>query len=505
MPIYPVRLSPGIKRDGTVFQGDACPDGKWVRWPDESPRKILGYRNISSLFSGVVRGSHGFSRDGLMYVHAGNPNSFERQQFDYTGAGAGLIDRTPAGFTTSDNNIWTLDDIYDEASSATAIVAHAAQNLTNIDQTTNAPVYYGDITGSAALTAISGVSVSGGVVAMPPYLFAYGSDGEILWSVPGEITNFTGEGSGNDRITGSKIVKGLRYRGGPANSPAGLFWSLDSLLRVSFTGGANIFRADTISDEISILAQNSVIQYDGRYFWIANDRFMMFDGTVREIPNKFNLDYFFNNLNFTYRQKIWALKIPRMGEIWWFYPSGSSTECDRAIILNVRTQAWYDTPIPHSETRSSGFYRQVFPYPIMFGADLDDSDKVKLWQHEFMYDKVDGDAIVAIPSSFTTPDVSYCATGPGDTWMGIDRWIGLSRIEPDFVLSGDMTVTPVGNKWAQDSVMTGSSYTFTSSTNKIDIKEQYRQMRLKFESNQAGGYYQMGQTIMTLGVGDGRQ
>lgn len=505
MPIYPIRFEPGIKRDNTRFDGNACWTGEWVRWVGGRPRKILGYRNIASDFSGIVRGCHGFSQSGFMYVHAGNPNSFERKQFDYTGAGAGIVDRTPGGFTTSDNNMWTIDAIFDEGSSGTAIVAHAAQNLTNIDQNTAGQVYYGDITGTGALSAISGLTVSGGIVALQPYLFAYGSDGEIKWSVEGEITNFTGEGSGSDRITGSKIVKGLSYRGGPANSPAGLFWSLDSLIRVSYVGGQSIFRADTLSDEISILAQNSVVQYDGKYFWIASDRFMMFDGVVREVPNTFNLDYFFNNLNFDQRQKIWALKNPRFGEIWWFFPSGTSEECNHAIILNVREQAWYDTPIPHGETRSSGFYRQVFPYPIVFGADLDDSDKVILWQHEFGYDKVDSDNIVALRSYFETPDVAYMATGVGDTWSGQDRWVGLSRIEPDFVLSGDMTVTPKGNKYAQDDVLTGATYTFDSSTTKIDIKEQYRQMRLRFESNAAGGYYQLGQSVMTLGVGDGRQ
>lgn len=501
MPIYPVRMEPGIKRDSTRFDGNICWDGRWVRWVGGKPRKILGYRNISSSFSGIVRGCHGFSRSGFMYVHGGNPNSLERQQFDYTGAGSGIIDRTPVGFTQSDNNIWTFDDIYDEGSSGTALVAHAAPNLLAIDSTTNAPVYYGDVTGSSVLTAISGVSVSGGCIALPPYLFVYGNDGEIAWSVPGEISNFTGEGSGNDRITGSKIVSALNYRGGPSNSPAGLFWSLDSLIRISFVGGDTIFRSDILTHETSILAQNSVMSYDGKYFWIANDRFMMFDGVVREIPNLYNLDFFFNNLNFQYRNKIWAMKNPRFGEIWWFFPKGESTECNHAIVLNVREQCWYDTPIE----RSSGFYRQVFPYPIMFGNDLDDSDKVKLWQHEFGYDEVDGDSIVAIPSYFETPDVSYCATGPGDTWMGQDRWVELVRIEPDFVLSGNMMVTPVGNKYAQGDVSTGTTYTFSSATTKIDIKEQYRQMRLKFESNEAGGYYQMGQTIMTDGVGDGRQ
>ncbi len=499
--IYPLRFAPGIKRDNTVFDGDACPDGSWVRWVGGRPRKMLGYRNIANDFSGIASGCHGFSQNGYLYVHAGSPSALERKQFDNNAAGAGIVSRTPSGYASDETNIWTFDDIFDEGSSGTVLVAHAAPNLVNIDQNTDMPVYYGDVVGTAQLTAIPDLEVSGGIVALPPYLFAYGSYGEVKWSVPGEITNFTGEGSGSDRITGSKIVKGLRYRGGPANSPAGLFWSLDSLIRVSFVGSTTSFRADTISDEISILAQNSVVPYDGKYFWIGADRFMMFDGTVREVPNTFNLDFFFGNLNYAQRQKIWGIKVPRFGEIWWFFPKGESLECNHAIILNVREETWYDTALD----RSCGFYRQVFPFPVMFGTELDDSDKVILWQHEYGYNLVSGDSVVAIPSYFETPDISYCATGPGDTWSGVERWVSMNRLEPDFVMSGAMTVQLVGNKYAQGDVQEGGIQTFYDTTEKLSFKEQYREMRLRFTSNTAGGYYQLGQTLMTLGIGDGWQ
>jgi hypothetical protein len=63
---------------------------------------------------------------------------------------------------------------------------------------------------------------------------------------------------------------------------------------------------------------------------------------VKEIPNPMNQDYFFDNLNYTQRQKVWATKVPRFGEVWWFYPRGDSTECNDAIIYNVRENTWYD-------------------------------------------------------------------------------------------------------------------------------------------------------------------
>jgi hypothetical protein len=59
---------------------------------------------------------------------------------------------------------------------------------------------------------------------------------------------------------------------------------------------------------------------------------MLYNGVVKEIPNTFNQNYFFDNLNYAQRQKVYATKVSRYGEIWWFYPSGDSTECNDAVI-----------------------------------------------------------------------------------------------------------------------------------------------------------------------------
>ena len=154
------------------------------------------------------------------------------------------------------------------------------------------------------------------------------------------------------RSTG-KIVQGLPVRGG-SNAPSGLFWSLDSLIRVSYnpttinvgtTSVTQFWRYDIISSQSSILSSQCVIEYDGIYYWVGVDRFLLYNGVVKEIPNDMNQNYFFDNLNYAQRQKVWATKVPRYGEIWWFYPRGDATECTDAIIYNVREQCWYDAEI----------------------------------------------------------------------------------------------------------------------------------------------------------------
>jgi hypothetical protein len=57
-------------------------------------------------------------------------------------------------------------------------------------------------------------------------------------------------------------------------------------------------------------------------------------------------------------------KVPRFGEIWWFYPRGNATECTDAVIYNVRENCWYDAGQATGAQRSAGFFSQVFHYPI---------------------------------------------------------------------------------------------------------------------------------------------
>jgi hypothetical protein len=231
-------------------------------------------------------------------------------------------------------------------------------------------------TGQNTLTFDNNVSVSGGAVVLHPYLFVYGNDGLIRNCAAGDPTDWIGADSNATNVAGTKIVQGLPVRGG-SNSPSGLFWSLDSLIRVSYnpttisSGGVTTtlyWRYDIISSQSSILSSQSVIEYDGIYYWCGVDRFLMYNGVVKEIPNNMNQNWFFDNLNYSQRQKVYASKVPRFGEIWWFYPRGDSEECNDAIIYNIRENTWYDAGQALGARRSAGFFSQVFHFPINAGT-----------------------------------------------------------------------------------------------------------------------------------------
>ena len=229
------------------------------------------------------------------------------------------------------------------------------------------------ITGSSAVTFTfsNNISVSGGACMLYPYLFVYGNNGLIQNCAAGDFTNWVSSDSNANNVSGTKVVKGMPLRGG-TTSPAGLFWSLDQLTRVTYSpqnvGTSTLYwRYDIISTATTIMSSNSVVEYDGIYYWVGVDRFFAYNGVVQEIANSVNLNYFFYNVNFAQRQKVWATKITRWGEIWWFYPKGTATECTDAIIYNVREHTWYDAGQAMGAQRSAGVFSEVFPYPIFAG------------------------------------------------------------------------------------------------------------------------------------------
>ena len=530
-------------------------------------------------------------------------------------------------------------------------------------------------TASATITATfnNNVAVSGGVVTLHPYVFVYGNNGFIRNCSAGNAQDWVSADANEINVATGKIVQGLPVRGG-SNAPSGLFWSLDSLIRVSYApqslgvaGTANyaiptFWRYDIISSQSSIMSSQSVIEYDGIYYWCGVDRFLLYNGVVKEIPNQMNQNWFFDNLNYSQRQKVWATKVPRFGEVWWFYPRGNSTECNDAIIYNIRENTWYDAGQALGSRRSAGYFSQVFSYPVeadwetlpqetkltaeftytsgfdklttdtyygdlsindvVEGTDIptgttivalqssgietlgaitpgagyadgvyldvpltggsgggataditvaggvvtvvtlvepgaayevgdvlsaDDADlgglggagfsipvtdlwvmvitlsqaptasdtqditfktpenRIEVYQHEVGVDAINGQNINAIESYFETNDLGWVSGGPSQPTMdGLNRWLRLERVEPDFLQEGEMNLVVTGRPYAQIADQASNPYYFSPNTGKIDMKEQRRELRLRFTSNVVGGDYQLGRVILNATIGDSR-
>jgi len=600
-----LRSQPGIKRDGTRFEGDNYVDGQWVRWQRGLPRKMGGYRATQKYLQEISRGFSTFTQMNFVYCHSGSDNYLERFTIDSTANSSIVTDRTPVSaaatatvtltggaagsvdtitvdgvnimsgsvaFTTnlattaaavasninaytsspeytaaavgpvitisaasaagsdpngfvvlvtattitytktnmsggsfayvsSPENMWMFDYQYDSSTNQNYLIAHAAPNLDCICNDQGGQIFFGEVLGTGLLKSVSlppDANATGGVVSLHPYLFYYGTDGIVGWSVAGEPTNLTGSGSGLARVWGQKIIKGMPLRAGSGSAPAGIFWAFDAVIRATFTGGATVFQFDVIATDTSIISPQCVVDYDGVFFWCGVDRFLMFNGVVREVPNQMNLNYFFDGLNQRQRSKVFAFKVPRYGEVWWCYPRGDATECTHAVIYNVRENTWYDTELPNYG-RSAGQFNNSFAAPVLTGVE-DSGSGYRVWVQEQLTDEYDGPNIRPIRSYFETADLSKLVQGQNE-------YLRITTIEPDFVQRGPMTVQVTGRANARAPEVYSTIFTFPENASTpheqiVMLKEQRRELRIRFESNAVYGDYQMGQIIGHLSTGD---
>jgi len=206
-----LRSNPGIKRDGTKFDGDFYTDGKWVRFQRGLPRKIGGYRSISKYLSEISRGFNSFTQQGLQYCHSGSAGKIERFTIDSTKNSSIITERTPVGFVSDDLNQWMFQNAYDASTTENMLFAHVAPNLECVCNDLGGDIYFGDLTGTAALTQVTipaGANATGGIVMLFPYLFYYGTAGIVGWSVAGTPSDLSGSGSGIARVWSQKNHQG---------------------------------------------------------------------------------------------------------------------------------------------------------------------------------------------------------------------------------------------------------------------------------------------------------
>lgn len=486
-----IASAPGINRDATAFESPNFIDGSWVRWNARAlPTKIAGYSATTSRLLEKIYGMDAYVFGATNYLHLGSASFLTQVQTDLNGNVGLITDRTPAGFAVNANNLWQFDELSLNATHVD-IIAHAGQNLASIGNTVETPIYFGLVSGTAVLTATGMPNVAGGVMVLSPYLVGYSIGGRIDISKPNDPTASTGSAF----VTGQKIVKGLPLRNGNGG-PAGLLWSLDSLLIMTFATAIVTgvpFAFNTISDDISVLSSQGIIEYDGIYYWVGVDRFMIYNGVVQELPNNMNIDFFFKNLNFAQQQRVFAFKVPRWGEIWWCYPSGNATDCNHAVIYNTRLKVWYDTPLPDGG-RTAAIFAKVFRRPFM--TDLDSTPTgFTLWQHEVGVDKITGAQVLAIDSFFQTAEISAIKSQQPQ-----DKELRVGVTEPDFVQSGPLQFSAFARANARDTFTQSTIVTIPqTASGPLDqvVFEKFnaRLLSFKFESNTVGGNYSMGKPI----------
>jgi hypothetical protein len=507
MPEEIVRIAskPGVKRDGTRFEGDNYVDACWTRFQRGLPRKIGGYRSINKYLRGLVRSLTEYTSNGLTYVHAGSSAMLERFYIDSNSNTSLITDRTPSGLDASDYNMWSFSVDHD-TDGTLLLLAQVAPNLQYISNNTGGQLFYGDLFGTSALTELTvggtelptGVSLTGGVVALHPYTFIYGDAGYVAWSVAGDPKDYVSAGSGSANITSQKIVAALPLRGGPGSSPSGLFWSLDSLLRASFSGGDTIFQFDTISSQSSIREKTG---YDtplyeggrsaGTYSAVFRKPLMSGVEPRNYIATAVEVDD--AGTGYTAGDVLTATGGDTIVPVELTVDTVGGTGDITAVTLTNAGSARTPPNGPVTVTGGSGADATItitYVQPYSF------------WVHETGVNAVDGMSQRPIKSCFETAEISLPAQ------KQVNRALQVLMMEPDFVQSGDLTVQVRGRANARapevdDEVKTIVETPSTPEEQVVYFKTQRRELRFYFESNVIDGDYQMGLTMVHLQPGDG--
>lgn len=541
--LYPLVYKPGIKRDGTTFQADYCTNGQWIRFQRGNVRKIGGMKainhpaivNKTRVSNLTIIPDTATDTNMIVYVAATTGNIsryYLNQSFNNSDVPA-VVYTIPNG---SPQFIWKSQIVIQNNNQRIVFVGE--NSVENINSNSVSTVLIGNIGGNQGfnlapipnLPAMNGVS---GSLFVNPYLFLYGSNGLLRWSDDRDITKFNGGNSSSIPVNTDKIVDVKAIRGG-INSPTLLCWTLTSVVRLINTGNGAVldFKPDVLSRSSSILSSRCVVEHDGIFFWPGTNRFFQYNGVTNKLSNIMDKNYFFNNLDLNYRQLVFGVKNTQYDEIWWFYPEKGQdpniapVRNTRAIIFNTEENAWYDTAI----SRDAGVYSEEFGFMATYGRSLTTPNTpLTLYRHEyetFVIPQLRDEAIqeyipdgnneqvrrVPIPSTFTTPTISWAAFNPMKQLTGVDRWMNLIRIEPDFILSppvSDMTVIVQAKQYAQSSPTFSDPFPISGINpvahdailDKTDIAYQGKHLSLIFD---ATTNFEMGHVLVLLDVGDGR-
>ena len=362
-------------------------------------------------------------------------------------------------------------------------------------------------------------------------MFIYGNNGLVRWSK--SRLNVTADKpfkfdilKYSINISTDKVIYGAGVRGGTA-SPSALFWTLSSVVRLTNIGNVNpddvddiSFKKEIITNDSSILSSNCVVEYDGIFYWPGTGRFFTYNGVVVPLENNLNRQTFFENVDMNKRQLVFGVKNTVKDEIWWFYPEkGNEDEvgCTRAVIYNIMDNSWYDTAV----MRDCGYFDNVTGNMFTVGKNLvpyeNDTDNY-IWQHEVGTDQVNNNypndnplkpPIKAIPSYFTTPIISYASFNNFKQPSGIDRWMQIKRIEPNFVFTpaANVTITFNSRQYPLSPVVSSAPLPVSTAPDKparVEFMFQGRNVSFTFKSEALGSGYQMSQTFVVADVGDGR-
>ena len=286
-----------------------------------------------------------------------------------------------------------------------------------------------------------------------------------------------------------RLQDGTKIMGAIKAKETILVWTDNALYTMKFIGAPFTFGFEQVGTNCGLIGKNAVVEQDGVAYWISNNGFFMYDGTVKSLPCSVE-DFVYDSFDTTKGQQVNAGLNNLFTEVVWYYPSTGSDYNDKYVAFNYGEGVWYTG----TEARTSWIDGVVYPQP--FGTKYDESasgtfpevigenslGQTTLFEHEIGTDQVNPDGTTTTVTSFIKSfdfDLDIQGTA-GEVFLAMRRFL------PDFkTLENNAKVTLAVKRYPQDSDTntTLSPFTITSSTQKKDTRARGRFCNIKIEND----------------------
>ena len=160
--------------------------------------------------------------------------------------------------------------------------------------------------------------------------------------------------AGSLRIAdGSRIVAAERSRGQI------LVWTDTSLHSLQFIGPPFTFGLRQLGQNCGIVGSHAGVDINGVSYWMSQDSFFLFDGSVKKLPCTVE-QFVFNNINVTGSENAFAGHNGEFNEIMWFYPRTGSDQINAIVAYNYLEGTWWTGTL----SRTTWIDREVYDNPI---------------------------------------------------------------------------------------------------------------------------------------------
>ncbi len=303
------------------------------------------------------------------------------------------------------------------------------------------------------------VNNKGILVTEERFLFALGSGGnsrKVSWCDKEDLSTWTAaatnEAGDIELVTSGQIMCGVRTRGGTL-----IITDTDSHL-ATYQGPPYVYGFQRISTNSGAVSRLSAVSTDQGAFWFGAENFHYFDGNSVQTLQCDVHDYVFGDFNSTQQSKIWGMVDGANSEIWWFYCSANSNECDRYVAYDYKDNHW----LIGNLARTAGVSRGVFKYPFMasHGTTSD------ILNHEvgFNYDN----------------ETVFCETGAIVVGNG-DEILRITEVIPDEKTQGDVNLKFKSKFLPNDTERIFGPF---NPTNPTSVRFSGRQIKMRVEGNQ---------------------